>query len=172
MSNEEEKKELQCEECTCIGWKVGFWLCFVCCIITFVVMLILFIKKRKFQEKVLPILKEKANKLAEKAQEKLQKGVNKMNEKFDKKIAYVQKQKELKDLSNEPTDSSTLGMKDIKPGKYIPLTNLEISEQLQDQIQNTEELKKEIESVNGLMKDAGENSQTGGFTSIQELGFY
>ena len=101
MSSEEDKKQTEnscptCEECTCTGWKVGFWLCFVCCIIVFVVMLILFIKKRKFQEKVLPIIKDRAHKILEKAQNKLNKIDEKSQLYFDNKLDNINKYNDIK----------------------------------------------------------------------------
>lgn len=49
MAGEEENKDT-CE-CKCTGWKVGFWLCFISCIILFIVILIMFIKNKKFYDK-------------------------------------------------------------------------------------------------------------------------
>ena len=34
MAGEEENKDT-CE-CKCTGWKVGFWLCFISCLILFI----------------------------------------------------------------------------------------------------------------------------------------
>lgn len=49
MAGEEENKDT-CE-CKCTGWKVGFWLCFISCLILFIIILIMFIKNKKFAEK-------------------------------------------------------------------------------------------------------------------------
>lgn len=156
MSSEENQPQTSEENTTnnCVGWKVGFWLCFVCCIITFIIMLILFIKKRKFQEIVLP---------------HLQKRLSNLNEKIDNKINYVQQQKELK---NKPKEYIPLMKKETKTlDSTLNLPNNESivdssEEQLLEEAKNTIDVVKEKQELSNII----ENQLGGKLTSISQIG--
>ncbi len=133
MAGEEENKDT-CE-CKCTGWKVGFWLCFISCIILFIIILIMFIKNKKFAEK--------SEQIKDKGKEKL--------------INWLSKKKTNKIQPNENT--STIEETPIIENKQIveqpPIEsstlNLDAVESIKDSIeQNTNDINELKNNVNEL----------------------
>lgn len=175
---EQKKEQLQnstCEACKCTGWKVGFWLCFVCCIIVFIVMLILFIKKRKFQEKVIPIVKEKIHNIVEKTKNKLDKVEQKSDKYFNNKMELNKQYKEVKDNFNNDSDTLSLTkeyddkINELNNEKQATVNAIAVS----DILDNNDPLKQELNNV--VVNNQSEQKINGGnydkLTSISPLGF-
>lgn len=95
---EEENKDT-CE-CKCTGWKVGFWLCFISCIILFIVILIMFIKNKKFYDKT--------EHLKDKGKEKIINWLSK------KKTNEIQPEENTSKIEQTPIESSTLNLDSVE----------------------------------------------------------
>lgn len=176
MSSEENKDEQQQQlqtstnECKCTGWKVGFWLCFVCCIITFIVMIILFIKKRKVQEKVLPIVKSGIEKLKEKSNKVIDKGI----QNIENKQNLIEKYKDVKNNNITPVVNTQPITPSTNSDSSLNLNN--ISDNVIVNSAQIQELTNRVDNLESTVSETLSNTTTpeekgGKLLSIQELGF-
>lgn len=132
---EEENKDT-CE-CKCTGWKVGFWLCFISCIILFIVILIMFIKNKKFAEK--------SEQLKDKGKEKL---INWLSKKKTNKIQPNENTSTIENkqiVEQPPIESSTLNLDSVESIKDSVEQNTNDINELKN---NVNELTNQINSLN------------------------
>lgn len=141
MAGEEENKDT-CE-CKCTGWKVGFWLCFISCLILFIIILIMFIKNKKFAEKSEQLKDKGKNKLINWLSKKKTNEVQ--PEENTSKIEQTPIIENKQIVEQPPIESSTLNLNTIESIKDSVEQNTNDIDELRN---NLTELTNQFNSLN------------------------